>query len=122
MIASIFTAIRKNYYNSLYFSGVTVAPFLVLYYKNFIKLKFFESLVALLLVLSCIPLLIAFEYRARLVRKVEKDIPNLLREILNLKDVGVSLHEVVRIIKDSKIGVLSRELRLAYAEMEWGKP
>lgn len=120
-IASIFTAIKNNYYNSLYFSGVAVAPFLVLYYKNFIELKFFESLLALLLVLSCIPLLIAFEYRARLVRKVEKDIPNLLREILNLKDVGVSLHDVVRIIKDSKIGVLSRELRLAYAEMEWGE-
>ncbi|RLF15815.1 MAG: hypothetical protein DRN06_05635 [Thermoprotei archaeon] len=121
LVASIFTAIKKNYYNSLYFSCVAVAPFLVLYYKNFIKLKFFESLVASLLVLSCIPLLIAMEYRARLVRRVEKDIPNLLREILNLKDVGVSLHEVVRIIKDSKIGILSRELRLAYTEMEWGE-
>jgi len=121
IISSIFTEVKKNYYNSLYFSGLAIAPFLVLYYKNFIGLKFFESFMVLLLVLSCMPLLIAFEYRARLVRKVEKDIPNLLREILNLKDVGVSLHEIIRIIKDSKIGVLSRELRLAYAEMEWGE-
>jgi len=121
IIASIFNAVKKNYYNSLYFSGVAVAPFLVLYYKNFIKLKFFESFLVLLLVFSCIPLLVAFEYRARLVRRVEKDIPNLLREILNLKDVGVSLHEIVRIVKDSKIGILSRELRFAHAEMEWGE-
>ena len=120
IIASIFTAVKKNYYSSLYFSGVVITPFLMLYYKNLIKLTF-ESFMVLLLVLFCMPLLIAFEYRARLVRKVEKDIPNLLRDILNLKDVGVPLHEVVRIIKDSKIGILSRELRLAHAGMEWGE-
>ena len=119
IIASIFTAVKKNYYNSLYFSCIAITPLLIL--KNFIGLKFFESFLALLIVLSCLPLLIAFEYRARLVRRVEKDIPNLLREILNLKDVGISLHGIVRIIKDSKIGVLSRELRLAHAEMEWGE-
>ena len=121
IISSIFAAVKKNYYNSLYFSGLVIAPFLMLYHKDFIELKFFESFLALLIVLSCMPLLIAFEYRARLVRNVEKDIPNLLREILNLKDVGVSLHEIVRIVKNSKIGVLSRELRLAHAEMEWGE-
>ena len=119
IIASIFTAVKKNYYNSLYFSCIAITPLLIL--KNFIGLKFLESFLALLIVLFCLPLLIAFEYRARLVRRVEKDIPNLLREILNLKDVGISLHGIVRIIKDSKIGVLSRELRLAHAEMEWGE-
>ncbi len=114
-------SVRRNYYNALYFSGITVTFFLFLYYGNILKLKFFESFLAATLIAAIIPLLVAFEYRARLVRKVEREIPDLLREILNLKDVGITLLDIVRILKDSKIGILSRELRFVYAETEWGE-
>ncbi len=108
-------AVRRDYYRSLVLS--CAAPVFLLY-DGF---RYPESRVAAAIVAFCIPLAIAFEYRAWLVRRVEKDIPNFLREILNLKDVGMPLHEVIRMIKESKIGVLGREIRLAHAGMEWGE-
>lgn len=121
LLKSTLNSVKKNYYNSLYFSFLAFGAFAIFTIKKPIPLSYFESYLVIGIVSFLIPLSLAFEYRGRTVRKVEKEIPNLLREILNLKDVGVSLHQVVRIIKESKIGVLSKELKLANAEMEWGE-
>lgn len=120
-LASFYTGIKKNYYKSLYFSSLILVSFLFISFNTPLALSYLESHLVIATILFLIPLSLAFEYRARLVRKVEKETPNLLREILNLKDVGVSLHQVIRIIKDSKIGILSKELKIADAEIEWGE-
>ncbi len=40
--------------------------------------------------------------------------------MLSLKDVGMTLQGVIDVIKDSKIGVLKRELKMLDADIEWG--
>jgi flagellar protein FlaJ len=105
---------------NIYFSFLAFAIFALFWNFNRLQMKFPESFVSLSIIFSCIPLLLAFEYRARYVRKVEKEIPELLREILNLKDVGLTLQGVINMLKESKIGVLSRELKMVSADIHFG--
>ncbi len=113
-----FRAARENYYCSLFFSPLLVLLCYVLMER--LKLEFWETKLSLILISSLIPLAVAFEYRAGFVRKVEKETPDLMRQILNLKDVGLTLHGIVSMLKESKLGVLSREIRFASEEIEWG--
>ncbi len=113
-----FRAIKKNYYYSLVFSP---ACFVIWYaLVNRINFKFFETKLSLLLILLLMPLAVAFEYRAAFVRRVERETPDFLRQILSLKDIGLTLHDVVEMLKESKLGVLSREIWFTHAEIEWG--
>jgi len=66
------------------------------------------------------PLAVAFEYRAAFVRRVERETPDFLRQILSLKDIGLTLQDVVEMLRESKLGVLSREIWFTHAEIEWG--
>ena len=115
-----FKAVKMDYYNSIYFSVIVTSVLSLFFYFNKTLFRFVESFVSLATISFCIPLLIAFEYRARFVRNVEKEIPELLRQMLNLKDIGLTLQSVINIIKDSKIGVLSRELKMVDADIGWG--
>ncbi|RLI79285.1 hypothetical protein DRP05_04260 [Archaeoglobales archaeon] len=115
-----FKAVKMDYYNGIYFSVMVTLVLSLFFYFNKTLFRFVESFVSLATISFCIPLLIAFEYRARFVRNVEKEIPELLRQMLNLKDIGLTLQSVINIIKDSKIGVLSRELKMVDADIGWG--
>nr|WP_230972293.1 type II secretion system F family protein [Archaeoglobus neptunius] len=118
ILTAPFVAVKRNYYNSLYFS--TLLAVLALFAVRGVRFVFPETIFAVTIAVFCIPLLVAFEYRAWYVRRVEKEIPDLLRQMLSLKDVGMTLQNVIDVIKDSKIGVLKRELRILDAEIEWG--
>lgn len=109
---------KENYYYSLVFSPLLLLVWVVL--VRYVKFKFVESKVAALIVLLLLPLAVAFEYRSAFVRRVEKETPDLLRQILNLRDVGLTLHGVISMLKESKLGVLSREIRLTSINLEWG--
>ncbi len=118
VVSKPFRAAKENYYYSLAFSPALVALWYCLI--GHLKLEFWETKLCLLVVFALLPLAIAFEYRAAFVRRVEKETPDFLRQVLNLKDVGLTLHGIVDMLKESKIGVLSREIRFASAEMDWG--
>ncbi|RLI76999.1 secretion system protein [Archaeoglobales archaeon] len=115
-----FKSVKTNYYNAIYFSLIALLVFVLVYQANVIPLKFHESIIPLSTIAFCIPLLVAFEYRARYVRRVEKEIPELLRQFLNLEEVGLTMQSIISIIKESKIGVLSRELKIIDADLGWG--
>ncbi len=108
-------AIKSNYYLALIFSPLLAAICLLLF-RN-VSL---EGKIALLLVFALIPLTIAFEYRARFVRRIEREIPDFLRSVLNLRDVGLTLEGVVRMLRESEIGVIGRELRKVETVLEFG--
>jgi len=113
-----FRSVKKNYYYSLIFSPALFALWYFLI--KYINFKFFETNLSLLLILLLLPLAIAFEYRAAFVRRVEKETPDFLRQILNLKDIGLTLQDIVEMLRESKLGVLSREILFTHAEIEWG--
>ncbi len=115
---SILERIKLNYYYSLMLSPLTVLACLLAI--RFLRFKYFESYAILLLISALLPLCLAFEWRARYVRRIDKEIPEFLRQILNLREAGLTLQGVVRMIRESEIGVISRELRRVEASVELG--
>lgn len=79
-----------------------------------------ETFICILVIALAIPVLLAYEARKIYSNKVEAQLPELLRDIADMKDVGMTLQGAVDMVSRSKIGVLSSELKIASEEMKWG--
>ena len=79
-----------------------------------------EVFVCLLLIAAMIPLMAAYEIRRRYVNNVEKQMPEFLREIADMRDVGMTLQSSISMISRSKTGVLSSEVKVVARELEHG--
>ncbi len=107
--------LKSNYYLALLFSPISVLICSILCTNLSL-----EGKIALAIISALIPLVIAFEYRARFVRRIEREVPDFLRSVLNLRDVGLTLEGVVKMLRESEIGVIGRELRKVEAFLEFG--
>ncbi len=67
-----------------------------------------------------IPLMAAYEIRRRYVSSVEKQMPELLREIADMRDIGMTLQGAIALISGNKTGVLSSEVKIVAKELEYG--
>lgn len=79
-----------------------------------------EILVCLLIVVMIAPLALAYELRRFYVHQVESQVPDFLRELVDLKDIGMTLQGAIRLIAESKIGLLSSELKLVSRDVRFG--
>ncbi len=82
----------------------------------------FEVFVCLLCIAALFPVTIAFELRRRYVNRVEEQVPDFLRELADLKDIGMTLQGAIHLISNSKLGLLSSELKVVSDEVQWGSP
>lgn len=80
----------------------------------------FEVFTCLLVTAFVTPLMAAYEIRRFYVHRVEAQVPAFLRELADLKDIGMTLQGAIRLISESKIGILSSELRLVSDDVKWG--
>ncbi|OPX69476.1 MAG: flagellar assembly protein J [Methanoregulaceae archaeon PtaB.Bin056] len=79
-----------------------------------------EILVCILIMAILAPLVIAYEIRRYYVHQVEAQVPDFLRELLDLKDIGMTLQGAVKLMSESKIGLLSSELKLVSKDVRFG--
>jgi flagellar protein FlaJ len=82
----------------------------------------FEVFICLFCISALVPVMVAFEIRRRYINKVEEQIPDFLRELADLKDIGMTLQGAIHLISNSKLGLLSSELRVVSDEVRWGSP
>lgn len=80
----------------------------------------FEDCMALLIVCSLLPLSLAYEGRSWFVNSVESHTPEFLRQLVDMKDVGVTLQTAIGLISNSKLGVLSQELVMTSEDIRRG--
>ncbi|HJJ72341.1 MAG TPA: type II secretion system F family protein, partial [Methanocorpusculum sp.] len=66
-----------------------------------------EAFVCILIIAAMIPLMAAYEIRRHYVNSVEKQMPEFLREISDMRDIGMTLQSSIAMISGSKTGVLS---------------
>jgi len=64
--------------------------------------------------------MVAFEMRRRYVNRIEAQVPDFLRELTDLKDIGLTIQGSVHLISASKLGLLSSELGIVDREVQWG--
>ncbi len=79
-----------------------------------------EIMICLLTIALLAPLMAAYEVRRFYVHQVETQVPDFLRELLDLKDIGMTLQGAVKLISESKIGLLSSELKLVSRDVRFG--
>ena len=115
---TILDRIKMNYYYSLLLSPIPLSIALAI--TRIWRYRYPETALIIVLVSTLLPLCVAFEWRARYVRRIDREIPEFLRQILNLKEIGLTLQGIVRMIRESEIGVISRELRRVEASVELG--
>ncbi len=71
-------------------------------------------------VLVIIPLSIAYEFKMRRLTKMDKAIPDFLRRLAEMNEIGLTLKHAIGLVLKSDIGLLSREVRRMWLDMEWG--
>ena len=92
-------------------SGTLSAPFS----KNT-----FEAGICLIIIAFMAPLALAYEGRHWYVSNIEKHIPEFLRELSNMKDIGLTLPDAIGRIASVKLGLLSTELALVSRDVSSG--
>ena len=81
----------------------------------------FEMYICLMVIGFMIPVSLAYEGRNWFVNNVEKHTPEFLRQLVDMKDIGVTLQNAIALISNSKLGVLSQELVMTSEEIKRGE-
>ena len=96
----------------------------ILWGTEFLPQLFPESslliLICLLIIAAILPLAFAYEIRNRYVVGVEKQLPEFLREISDMRDIGMTLQGAIHMIAGHKTGVLSSEIQVVSEELKYG--
>lgn len=131
---------RKNYYLSLlrhpfrtyirsYYYGIAlgglIAGIIALVwltggFETLIPHDRMETVICLMIIGFMAPVAISFEGRRWYVRNIEEHLPDFLRELSDMKDIGITLQEAIHRISGAKLGVLSSELSVASRDIESG--
>jgi flagellar protein FlaJ len=80
----------------------------------------FEGFVCVAIIGAMLPMVVAFEGRRWYVRNVEAHLPEFLRELSDMKDIGITLQEAIHRISSARLGVLSSELSVASRDIQSG--
>jgi flagellar protein FlaJ len=74
-----------------------------------------------LIVSAMIPAVIFAEYKSSVVRKMERALPDFLRQMAALNEAGLNVVESLRMLTEFEFGILAKELRKVKREVEWGE-
>lgn len=79
-----------------------------------------QVLICILIIAAIFPLMTSYELRNRYVTRVEKQLPEFLREIADMRDIGMTLPGAIGMIAGHKSGVLSTEISIVAEELKYG--
>ena len=114
----------SDYQYGLVFGMLLACAVLLLHMNGFISEIFpdysFEAFICIMLIAFMLPVAFAYEARSWYLKKFESQLPGFLREISDMKDMGMTLQSAIHIIAQSKIGVLTSEVKIASEEIKMG--
>ncbi|MET1124644.1 MAG: type II secretion system F family protein [Archaeoglobaceae archaeon] len=67
------------------------------------------------------PSIVFVEYRNRVIRKIERELPDFLKQLASLNEAGLNVVEALRRLSEAELGVLSKEIRATKRAIEWGE-
>lgn len=100
--------------------GIVSALYYLGYLNEWIPGMSLEAFISLLIIFSLAPPSLAYEGRSWFVNSVESHTPEFLRQLVDMKDVGVTLQTAISLISNSKLGVLSQELVMTSEDIRRG--
>jgi len=79
-----------------------------------------EAGICLIIIAFMAPFSLAYEGRRWYVNSIEHNIPEFLRELADMKEIGLTLPDAIQRIASAKLGLLSSELRLVSRDVSTG--
>lgn len=89
-------------------------------FDGFFPHNVFEAVICLFIIGFMAPVAIAYEGRRWYVRNIESHLPEFLRELSDMKDIGLTIQDAIHRISGAKLGLLSSELSSASRDMSAG--
>lgn len=115
--------IRSYWYGiglGIFFAAIIATTGLMGGFETIFRHDQTESIICLVLMGFMAPVALAYEGRRWYVHNIESHLPDFLRELSDMKDIGITLHEAIHRISGAKLGVLSSELSVASRDIESG--
>ena len=115
--------IRSYWYGiglGIFFAGIVAAFWFTGGFDTLIRHDLPEAVLCLIIIAFMAPVALSYEGRRWYVRNIEAHLPDFLRELSDMKDIGITLHEAIQRISGAKLGVLSSELSVASRDIESG--
>ena len=72
------------------------------------------------IVVALIPFIIFYEIKGWRMRKIDEKMPDLLKSLSSMNESGINLANSLKIIAESKMGLLSKELKKVKEDISWG--
>ncbi len=72
------------------------------------------------IVIIMIPFIIFYEIRAWRMRKIDEKMPDFLRDLSNLNGSGILFSNSLKLMAESKMGILTKELKKLKEDLSWG--
>lgn len=101
-------------------AGVVTFLYMNGYFSEFFPGYIFEAFICTVIIAFLLPVAFAYEARSWYLKKFESQLPGFLREISDMKDMGMTLQSAIHIIAQSKIGILTSEVKIASEEIKMG--
>ncbi|MBI4363202.1 MAG: type II secretion system F family protein [Euryarchaeota archaeon] len=79
-----------------------------------------DDAILLGLVTAMAPYAFFYEWQRRRARRLEKEFPDFLGRLASVHTVGLTLTEAIRVVVRSPLGLLGKEVRRAYGQIQWG--
>ena len=117
------TYIRSYWYGvglGALFAAIVAGIWLTGSFDLFIPHDVIDVVISLMVIAFMAPIAISYEGRRWYVKNIESHLPDFLRELSDMKDIGITLHEAIHRIAGAKLGVLSSELSVASRDIESG--
>lgn len=125
LIRNPYRAYISDFNISIVIGTIAALVVVVLYFTQYLAAWFpvntFEIFICLTAIAGMAPISVAYEGRSRFVKNVEKHTPEFLRQLVDMKDIGVTLQSAISLISNSKLGVLSQELVLTTEDINRGE-
>lgn len=119
----------KLYYISTYnpsfvLGGILALIVLLLWMSGIFGFVFPKTspmlLICLLSIAFMLPVTVAEIMKSAYINGIEKQLPDFLHEISELKAIGMTLFSAIKLISQSKKGGLTSDLKIVAKEVEWG--
>jgi len=117
------TYIRSYYYGlglGIIFAAIVAISWLTGGFDALIPHDRMETVFCILIIVFMAPIAISFEGRRWYVRNIEEHLPDFLRELSDMQDIGITLQGAIQRIAGAKLGVLSTELSVASRDIQSG--
>ncbi len=93
--------------------------FILSIYKHTITIDLLDDVIIISILILFVPFLFFYEMQSKRIREIDNSVPDFLRRMAIVNEVGMPLTDAIKSISKINLGVLSTEVKLMYKDLVW---